>query len=223
MIKSLLLLTAFLITDACVNDKPTANRKESVQSQTMADVDSRLQDKDVAYFASGCFWCVEEVFESLQGVDEVLSGYAGGSKQDATYEKVSSGSTKHAEAVKVYYDKTIITYEQLVKVFFGSHDPTTLNRQGPDRGYQYRSAIFYQNEEEKNIAELVIHQLTESKAFDGPITTTLDAYVEFYPAEEYHQDYVTRNPNNGYVRSVSLPRYEKFKTKFPDLLKKSAH
>lgn len=174
---------------------------------------------EVAYFASGCFWCVEAIFESLIGVEEVISGYCGGSAEDANYEMVSSGRTKHAETVAVYYNPVLIKYETLLKVFFDSHDPTTLNRQGPDAGYQYRSAIFYQNEDEKNKARAYIDQLTAEKVFKSAITTTLEPFESFYPAEQYHQDYERNNPHNPYVRNVSIPRLRKFQSKHPELLK----
>jgi peptide-methionine (S)-S-oxide reductase len=177
-----------------------------------------IKTNAVAYFASGCFWCVEAVFESVKGVGEVESGYAGGSKEDATYEKVSSGNTKHAEAVKVYYDSTIVSYSTLLKVFFGSHDPSTLNQQGPDRGTQYRSAIFYQNDGEKQPADEYIAQLLKEKKFSR-ITTEIVPYEKFYIAEAYHQNYERLNPNQGYVRAVSIPRLNAFKAKYPELLK----
>jgi peptide-methionine (S)-S-oxide reductase len=172
-----------------------------------------------AYFASGCFWCVEAVFESVTGVVEAVSGYTGGMVSDPTYESVSAGVTGHAEAVEVYYDTTLIDYPTLLKVFFGSHDPTTLNRQGPDAGTQYRSGIYYQNDQEKEQAEEYIRGLEESKVFSGSITTELAPLDVFYRAEEYHQDYEVKNPNNPYVRAVSIPRLRKFQKAYPELLK----
>lgn len=171
-------------------------------------------------FASGCFWCVEAVFESVEGVSEAVSGYAGGKSSNATYSKVSSGRTLHAEAIEVFYDPKVISYETLLVVFFGSQDPTTLNQQGPDRGLQYRSTIFYKNNEEKNAAESYIAKLTADKVYDAPISTTLEPLIEFFDAEDYHQDYEKLNPNQPYVRGVSVPRLNKFKAKYPELLKK---
>ncbi|MFT4535365.1 MAG: peptide-methionine (S)-S-oxide reductase [Saprospiraceae bacterium] len=171
-------------------------------------------------FASGCFWCVEAVFESVEGVSEAVSGYAGGSAEDANYSAIGSGRTGHAEAVEVFYDPKVVSYETLLKVFFGSQDPTTLNQQGPDRGTQYRSTIFYKNEAEKLASEKYIAELTKNNVFDGVITTTLEPLVKFYDAEDYHQDYEARNPNQPYVKGVSVPRLNKFKSKFPELLKK---
>lgn len=172
----------------------------------------------VAYFASGCFWCVEAVFESVRGVIEVESGYCGGDEKNPTYEQVSYGKTGHAESVKVYYDSTLINYETLLVVFFDSHNPETLNQQGPDRGTQYRSAIFYQNERERILAQNYMDLLLKEKKF-STITTELSAYKKFYIAEEYHQNYERRNPNNSYVRAVSIPRINAFKSKHPELLK----
>ncbi len=182
-----------------------------------------LADLSKAYFASGCFWCVEAIFESVKGVEEVVSGYAGGKASTATYQQVSSGRTKHAEAVEVYYDPNVVSYETLLKVFFGSHDPTTLNAQGPDHGPQYRSAIFYQNDTEKTLARNYMNQLEKDGVFDGKITTELAPFDAFYDAEDYHQDFERRNPNQGYVRAVSIPRLNRFKDKFPQLLKENSH
>lgn len=176
-----------------------------------------------AVFASGCFWCVEAVFESVTGVEEVISGYAGGDANTANYSDVSAGRTKHAEAVEVYYDPEVITYETLLEVFFGSQDPTTLNRQGPDAGTQYRSAIFYQNDEELRQAKAYITKLEADKVFAKPITTTLEPLEKFYAAEEYHQDFEARNPNQSYVKAVSVPRLKKFQKKYPHLLKQAKH
>jgi len=180
-----------------------------------------LAGKSSAVFASGCFWCVEAVFESVEGVSEAVSGYAGGKASTATYQMVSSGRSKHAEAVEVFYDPDVISYETLLEVFFGSQDPTTLNQQGPDRGPQYRSTIFYKNDIEKLAAENYIAKLTSDKIFDDPITTTLEPLVAFFDAEDYHQDYEARNPNQPYIKGVSVPRLNKFKAKFPHLLNKS--
>jgi len=172
-----------------------------------------------AVFASGCFWCVEAVFAQLKGVSNVVSGYAGGSEATAGYEAVSSGRTDHAEAVQITYDPTKISFDQLLKVFFATHNPTHLNRQGLDWGRQYRSAIFYQGEQEKRAAELYIRQLEQSKAFDKPIVTTLEPLDRFYPAEQYHQDFVQRNQNHPYVRQWALPKIDKVHKRFGEHLK----
>ena len=187
-------------------------------------VEKDLSGLSKAYFASGCFWCVEAIFESVQGVEEVVSGYAGGKKSTANYSAVSSGRTKHAEAVEVYYNPDMVSYETLLVVFFGSHDPTTLNQQGPDRGPQYRSAIFYTSDTEKEQAEAYIKKINDSQ-FGGNIVTEVVPFEAFYNAEDYHQDFEAKNPNQPYVRAVSIPRLKRFQAKFPELLKeeKIAH
>ncbi len=182
-----------------------------------------LENLETAYFASGCFWCVEIIFENVRGVQEVISGYSGGKEVNPTYEDVGYGRTTHAEAVEIYYNPEVISYPELVLIFFGSHDPTTLNRQGPDRGPQYRSIAFYKNEEEKKIIESTIASLEESKVYDRPIVTEVKAFDIFYMAEDYHQDYERKNPNNSYIRQVSTPRYNRFKKNFSEYLKKDHH
>src|SRR3954469_13498785 len=159
--------------------------------------------------AGGCFWCVEAVFEKLDGVTDVTSGYAGGTKETATYEQVSSGGTDHAESVRITYDPSRISYGTLLRVFFTIFDPTTLNRQGPDSGRQYRTAIFYANGEERRVAEAYIKQLGEAKVFDQPIVTAVEPLKEFYPAEGYHQDYVRHHPENPYVTRWAVPKQHK--------------
>jgi len=172
-----------------------------------------------AYFASGCFWCVEAVYESVKGVTEVVSGYAGGDSPNPSYQSIGTGKTGHAEAVEVYYNPDEVSFETLLTVFFGSGDPTTLNRQGPDRGTQYRSILFYQNDTEKAAIKKMIADLETYKVFDKPIVTEVLAFEKFYMAEQYHQDYERLNPQNPYVQSVSVPRLKKFQQKFPKLLK----
>ncbi len=175
-----------------------------------------------AVFAAGCFWCVEAVFEELTGVKDVVSGYAGGTKEDADYGKVSSGRTKHAEVVEVTYDPRVVSYGLLLHVLFATHDPTTKDRQGPDRGSQYRSAIFFASPEEKKVAAAYIRQLDAAKVFARPVVTTLEPLDGFYPAESYHQDFVRRHPTHGYVRAWALPKLDKLKKRFPDRLKSSS-
>ena len=176
------------------------------------------QDMKEAYFASGCFWCVESIYESLIGVSEVESGYSGGSTNNPTYYTVLTGLTGHAEAIKVYYDAEQISFKELVKVFFGSHDPTTLNRQGPDKGTHYRSIAFYSNDDEKKIIKNEIDRLLKNKTYPK-IVTEVKKFKKFYLAEDYHQDYKEKNPNNAYIWNVSVPRINKFKSKFSELLK----
>ena len=176
-------------------------------------------EQRTAVFAGGCFWCTEAVFEELAGVTGVVSGYAGGTKQDADYKKVSDGATNHAEAIQITYDPAKITYGQLLRVLFTVIDPTTKDYQGPDHGRQYRSAIFYANDDEKRVAEAYIRQLADAKVFSSPIVTTLEPLTAFYPAEQYHQDYVKHNPDNPYVQQWSVPKVQKLREKFSDQIK----
>ncbi|MEK9604090.1 MAG: peptide-methionine (S)-S-oxide reductase MsrA [Flavobacteriaceae bacterium] len=193
------------------------------QSKVVWSPSEDLQNKAKAYFASGCFWCVESVYESLKGVEEAYSGYAGGKTKNPNYYQVITGKTGHAETVEVIYDPKVIDFETLVGVFFDSHDPTLLNQQGPDRGTQYRSIAFYQNEKEKRIIEDHITELTQKKVFDRKIVTEVIPLSKFYYAENYHQDYEKNNPNDLYILNVSLPRLNKFKATSPELLKKEKH
>jgi peptide methionine sulfoxide reductase msrA/msrB len=172
----------------------------------------------VATFAGGCFWCTETIFESIKGVKEVISGYSGGKETDPTYESVGSGSTSHAEAFQVYYDPKVISYKDLVRVYFASIDPTIVNGQGPDRGTQYRTIAFYTNDEEKAIIEAKMAEVASE--YSLPIATQVVKFEKFYEAEAYHQDFVKRNPNQGYVRAESIPRRERTLAKVKDLVKK---
>jgi len=178
--------------------------------------------RQAAVFAGGCFWCVEAVFNELVGVESVRSGYAGGTAETANYKAVCSGRTDHAEVIEVIYDPARISYGQLLKIHFSiAHDPTQLNRQGNDAGRQYRSAIFYANEEQRRIAEAYIRQLNEAGVFSGPIVTTLEPLKEFFVAEDYHQNYAALNPGQPYIQYVSQPKVEKLRTYFRDRLKTS--
>ncbi len=168
----------------------------------------------VATFAEGCFWHAEIVFQSLVGVRDAVSGYAGGTNTNPTYEKVASGSTGHTESVNVYYDPTKISYTQLVSAFFASMDPTTLNRQGNDAGTEYRSAAFYRNDAEKKIIEAEIKRINDSKKYKTKVVTEVTAFTKFYPAESYHQEYISNNPGNGYVQNISIPDYIHFRKNF---------
>src|SRR6266446_5633555 len=186
------------------------------------DSDRAAKGKQTAVFAGGCFWCTEAVFERLAGVDKVVSGFSGGDAASAHYEIVSAGKTNHAESIEITYDPAKITYGTLLKVFFSvAHDPTQLNRQGPDYGRQYRSAIFYKDAEQKRIAEAYIQQLQQAKVFSKPIVTEVTDLKGFYPAEDYHQDFVKRHPDHPYVVVNALPKLDKLKKQFPELLKKS--
>jgi peptide-methionine (S)-S-oxide reductase len=180
-------------------------------------MDTNLQ---VATLAGGCFWCLEAVFDDLKGVDSVESGYSGGHVENPNYEQVCGGNTGHAEAVRVTFDPAILSYHDLLKVFFSIHDPTTLNRQGADTGTQYHSAIFYHDEEQKATAQQVIREFTENGLWADPIVTEVVAFDKFHMAEEYHQEYFKKNPFQGYCRVVIAPKVTKFRQKFVDQLKK---
>src|SRR6266436_4905380 len=174
----------------------------------------------VAVLAGGCFWCVEAVYKQLDGVSTVTSGYAGGSADSADYETVSSGRTDHAEAVEVRFDPAKMSFGQILKVFFSiAHDPTTRDRQGPDVGKQYRSAIFYANDAQRHVAEAYIAQIDRAKVFDAPIVTEVKPLDRFYEAEEYHQDYADRNPNQAYIVYNAAPKVQKVRKYFADRVK----
>jgi peptide-methionine (S)-S-oxide reductase len=178
---------------------------------------SESSENQVAVFAGGCFWGIEGVFERVDGVVKVESGYAGGSKGDADYDKVSNGLTKHAEAVRIVYDPARITFPTLLHIFFSvAHDPTQLNKQGPDTGKQYRSAIFPTTETQGYVAKGYIDQLTKAKTWPKPIVTRIES-GEFYPAEEYHQDYMQKNPDSGYIRRFDVPKVQALKQYFPNI------
>ncbi len=169
---------------------------------------------DTAIFANGCFWCTEVIFQQLKGVHKVTSGYTGGQLRNPSYEEVSRANTGHAEAIQLIYDPEVISYDELLEVFWMTHDPTTLNRQGNDVGPQYRSAIFYRTEGEKQKAENYKNRLNEEGVFDAPIVTAIEPFEEFFAAENYHQNYYNRNPDNGYCTFVIRPKLEKFKKVF---------
>jgi len=174
---------------------------------------------ETATFGSGCFWCSEAVFSELQGVVKVEPGYAGGSVPNPSYEQVCTDRTGHAEVARVTYDPSVITYRELLEVFFSTHDPTTLNRQGADEGTQYRSVIFYGNDEQKSQAEDIIKELTEERVFRSRIVTELAPLTEFYPAEDYHHEYYKRNPAKPYCQVVIAPKLAKFRAHFQAKLK----
>tara|TARA_B100000767_G_scaffold271028_1_gene295843 strand:+ start:3920 stop:4522 length:603 start_codon:yes stop_codon:yes gene_type:complete len=182
------------------------------------NVFSEKQELSKAYFASGCFWCVESIYENLNGVSKVDSGYSGGFTKEPNYNQVMSGKTGHAETIEVIYDSNIIDFKTLVKVFFGSHDPSTLNRQGPDVGTQYRSIAFYKSENEQKIIKEEIKSLLKNQTYKK-ITTQVIEFEKFYVAEDYHQDFKKNNPSNLYIKNVSAPRINKFKMNFKDILK----
>jgi len=211
------LFVIFLVVNGC-NKKETNAQSEKINEK---DVQMNEAGLEKATFGSGCFWCTEAIFENLNGVTSVVSGYTGGQVENPTYEEVCSGTTGHAEVTQITYDPSVITFDELLEVFWKTHDPTTLNRQGNDVGTQYRSAIFYHNEEQKELAEKYRAELDKSGAWSDPIVTEISAVTKFYPAEDYHQDYYANNPNQGYCAFVIAPKLEKFEKVFKDKLKRS--
>lgn len=226
MIKQIFVpIVAFFMLSAC-NAQKSAPTQNTTGVQKISDyVAGKNYDQYAeATFAGGCFWCTEASFERIEGVIDVLSGYSGGERAYPTYNQVASGGTKHAEAIQIYYDPAVITYEKLLDIFFVAHDPTTLNRQGPDAGPQYRSAIFYRTPEELALSKKVIQKVNESGAYAGKVVTQLNEYQEFWTAEKYHQDYYEINPGNRYIVMVSKPKVDKvmktFKANLKDKYKK---
>jgi peptide-methionine (S)-S-oxide reductase len=187
------------------------------QTKAKSQMEKELK---TATFGAGCFWCTEAVFLNLNGVTKVVSGYSGGKVKNPTYREVCSGLTGHAEVTQITYDPKLISYADLLEVFWNTHDPTTLNKQGADEGTQYRSAVFYANDEEKKIAEDYKKQLDASHVFKNPIVTEISPLINFYPAEDYHQNYYALNPNQGYCQYVIRPKVDKFKKQFASKLKK---
>jgi peptide-methionine (S)-S-oxide reductase len=184
------------------------------------DLNASSDGRQTVVLAGGCFWCTEAVFLQIEGVEKVVSGYSGGESRTANYDAVCTGRTGHAEAIQITFDPAKVSYGRLLKIFFSvAHDPTQLNRQGNDRGSQYRSAIFYSDPEQKRIAEAYIQQLNEAKIFPSPIVTEVSPLQEFYPAEGYHQNYCSLNPQNPYVAAVAEPKVEKTRKQFKELLK----
>ena len=184
------------------------------------NLEAQTGKKEVAILGAGCFWCVEAVFEELNGVISVESGYMGGHVKNPTYREVCTGTTGHAEVAKVTFDPDVVSFKEVLEVFWQTHDPTTLNRQGADVGTQYRSAIFYLSEEQKETAEYYKKKLDDSGAFNGPVVTEIVEASTYYPAENYHQDYYALNPNQGYCQFVIRPKLEKFRKAFAEKLKK---
>ena len=193
----------------------------SCQAQTKKLSLEPKKEQAVAAFASGCFWCTEHVFEAVVGVNEAISGYSGGTLKNPSYEQVGTNRTGHAESIAVFYDPKVVSYAQLVDVVFASQDPTTPNQQGPDKGSSYHSIAFCNNATEKKNIEDKIKELTAKKVFANPIVTEVKPVMDFYIAESYHQDYVKNNPNQPYVKGVSIPRYNKFVQTYKGKLKQN--
>lgn len=211
MHRFILFIFAFLLVAGC--------KSNTVKNENKMDISVNGVKTDTATFAAGCFWCVEAVFQELKGVHSVTSGYTGGKIKNPTYREVCSGLTGHAEACRIVYDPSIISYDDLLEAFWKSHDPTTLNRQGSDQGTQYRSAIFYHNEEQKNKAESYKTKLNAEKAFDNPIVTAISPAEAFFTAEDYHQNYFNQNGNAPYCSFVIAPKLEKFRKVFKEKVK----
>ena len=210
-----LLISLNLSLVSCQTKKPNAKQDAIINTKA---IEVPLQDGLAkAYFASGCFWCVEAVYESVNGVTEVINGYAGGHSENPTYQLSNTGRTGHAEAVEVLYDPTVVSFSTLLDVYFGSQDITQVNGQGPDNGSQYRSIIFYQNQDQKDEVIHKIKQLT--KELNINIAAEVYPFLKFWQGEDYHQNYERLHPNNSYIRNVSIPRLRKFQQKFKHLLK----
>ncbi|MBX2962901.1 MAG: peptide-methionine (S)-S-oxide reductase MsrA [Cyclobacteriaceae bacterium] len=189
------------------------------QQKAMHNTSIMQNNLELATFGSGCFWCTEAVFQRVKGVEKVVSGYSGGKVKNPSYKEVTSGLTGHAEVIQLSYNPSIISFEALLEIFWGTHDPTTLNRQGADVGTQYRSVIFYHNDEQKRLSEHYKQKLDTSGAFEKPIVTEITAFTSFYPAEDYHQNYYNLNGNAPYCSYVIQPKLEKFKKVFESRLK----
>ena len=201
---------------SCQNNAQVNSKQQAVIDAKPIEV-ALENGKAKAYFASGCFWCVEAIYESIKGVDEVISGYSGGYTKNPTYESSNTGRTGHAEAVEVIYDPKIVSFATLVDVYFGSQNPTQVNGQGPDKGSQYRSIIFYQNDEQKQI--ILKKKEALAKQLNTKIAAEVYPFQKFWVAEDYHQNYERLHPENPYIQNVSIPRLNRFKAKFPELLK----
>jgi peptide-methionine (S)-S-oxide reductase len=178
-----------------------------------------MANLETATLAAGCFWCIEAVFDDLKGVEDVVSGYSGGHTENPTYRQVCEGTTGHAEVAQIKFDPLVISFKDILRVFFSVHDPTTLNRQGADIGTQYRSAVFYHDEDQKRDAEEVIKEITDEGIYDDSIVTEVTPFEKFWPAEDYHQEYFANNPNVPYCAAVVAPKVAKFRRKFVDKLK----
>ena len=189
-------------------------------NSTVAEKITGNENLDTATFGTGCFWCTEAIFQQLKGVKKVTSGYSGGHINNPTYKEICTGTTGHAEVIQLLYDPREISFDELLQVFWQTHDPTTLNRQGNDVGPQYRSAIFYQTEDQRRIAEHYKKELNEKKVFDNPIVTEISALKNFFPAEDYHQNYYNNNGDQPYCYFVIRPKLEKFEKVFKDKIKK---
>lgn len=216
----LFILSAFISLTSSAN-KNNNNTKMVASQIPVASLPADLTKVDTVTFGTGCFWCTEAIFQQVEGVISVASGYAGGYVKNPTYEDVTSGSSGHAECLNIVYDSSKVTYDELLEIFWQTHDPTTLNRQGNDVGTQYRSVIFFRNQRQKDIAMKYKAELDKSGAFSNPIVTSFEPLTKFYKAENYHQNYYNQNGNQPYCQYVVRPKLEKFKKVFKDKLKKN--
>ena len=199
----------FVVLISIFSFEYTVALSDTINDEENKKMTGNRVEYESAYFGGGCFWCMEAVFENVEGVIDVVSGFAGGKKENPTYKEVCTGTTGHAEVVMIKYDPSIVTYEELLKIFWKSHNPTQINRQGADVGSQYRSIILYTDDKQKMIAEQSRHELEESGVYRGPIVTEIVPFIKFYPAEDYHQDYYRKNPNAPYCTLVIQPKLEK--------------
>lgn len=209
----LLVTFGFSILSSCSETTSKSNQEKTMSISEKTKI-------EIATLGSGCFWCTEAIFERVNGVIKVVSGYSGGTTENPTYKEVCTGTTGHAECTQIYFDPNVVTYDELLEIFWKTHDPTTLNRQGNDIGTQYRSVIFYHNAEQKQKAEYYKKKFEEEKIWDKPIVTEITEFKKFFPAEDYHQNYYENNPYQGYCAFVITPKVEKFEKIFKDKLKK---
>jgi len=217
--KKISLISAVFLLFSCNNSAQEITQEQVKNSKAVEVPIENGMAK--AYFASGCFWCVEAIYESVKGVSESISGYAGGHTENPTYEDSNTGETGHAEAVEIIYDPKVVNFETLVDVYFASQNPTQVNGQGPDRGSQYRSIIFYQNDEQKQIIEA--KKIALAKKLGEEIAAEVYPFQKFWVGEDYHQNYERLHPNQGYIVGVSLPRLKRFQEKMPEVLKRNGH
>ncbi len=220
IVRLLVVMTAVFGEGQQIMAEPSKGTKSESKAPER-DADAEAAGDAKATFGSGCFWCTEAVFQQLKGVKSVVSGYSGGRTKNPTYEQVSTGTTGHAEVIQVTYDPQVVTYPELLEVFWKTHDPTTLNQQGADRGTQYRSVIFYHDEDQQKLAKEYLKKLDGSKIFKAPIVTEISPMKEFYPGEDYHQNYFRSNPGNRYCTVVIKGKVDKFRAIFKDKLKDS--
>ncbi len=219
-LSSVVKFTMLTVLLACGNQANSTKKSDNNIEQKKEDMTNTTGEKlDTATFGAGCFWCVEAVFQQLDGVKSVASGYSGGVIKNPSYKEVCSGTTGHAEVCQIVYDSNKISFTEMLEAFFGAHDPTTMNQQGNDRGTQYRSAIFYHNEEQRKTAEEIKAKLNKEKVFPNPVVTEIVAFDKFYKAEDYHQNYYSLNGDQPYCQYVIAPKLEKFKKVFKEKLK----